>query len=64
VTHGASDVSRRVRGDIHELVKLRAPGGLENLKLVDEDHPKPGPGETDDTKDDENSNQNRKAKTT
>jgi hypothetical protein len=28
------------------LVKLRAPGGLENLKLVEEDHPKPRPGET------------------
>ena len=27
------------------LVRLRAPGGLENLKLVDEDHPKPRPGE-------------------
>src|SRR5439155_703304 len=27
------------------LVRLRAPGGLENLKLVDEDPPKPGPGE-------------------
>jgi hypothetical protein len=46
VTHGASDVSRRVRGDIHELVKLSAPGGMENLKLVEEDHPKPRPGET------------------
>jgi hypothetical protein len=55
VTHGASDVSRRVRGDIHELVKLSAPGGMENLKLVEEDHPKPRPDETDDTKDDENS---------
>jgi hypothetical protein len=64
VTHGASDVSRRVRGDIHELVKLSAPGGMENLKLVEEDHPKPRPDETDDTKDDENSHQNTKAKTT
>src|SRR5207237_556066 len=27
------------------LVRLRAPGGLENLKLVAEDHPKPRPGE-------------------
>src|SRR5438445_7739358 len=27
------------------LVRLRAPGGLENLKWVDEDHPKPRPGE-------------------
>ena len=26
-------------------VRLRAPGGLENLKFVDEDHPKPRPGE-------------------
>src|SRR5437016_2103263 len=27
------------------LIRLRAPGGLENLKLVEEDHPKPRPGE-------------------
>ena len=27
------------------LVRLRAPGGLENLQLVDEDHPEPGPGQ-------------------
>lgn len=27
------------------LVRLRAPGGFENLKLVEEDHPKPRPGE-------------------
>src|SRR5213080_1754760 len=27
------------------LVRLRAPGGLENLKLVEEDPPKPGSGE-------------------
>jgi NADPH:quinone reductase-like Zn-dependent oxidoreductase len=27
------------------LVRLRAPGGLENLKLVEEDHPKPRTGE-------------------
>src|SRR5256714_11856205 len=27
------------------LVRLRAPGGLENLKLVEGDHPKPRPGE-------------------
>src|SRR5437868_3447509 len=27
------------------LVRLRAPGCLENLKLVEEDHPKPRPGE-------------------
>jgi NADPH:quinone reductase-like Zn-dependent oxidoreductase len=27
------------------LVRLRAPGGLENLKLVEEDHRQPGPGE-------------------
>ena len=27
------------------LVRLRAPGGLDNLKLVEEDHPKPWPGE-------------------
>jgi NADPH:quinone reductase-like Zn-dependent oxidoreductase len=27
------------------LVRLRAPGGLENLKLVEEDHPTPRPGE-------------------
>jgi NADPH:quinone reductase-like Zn-dependent oxidoreductase len=27
------------------LVRLRAPGGLENLKMVEEDHPKPTPGE-------------------
>src|SRR2546430_8721242 len=26
-------------------VRLRAPAGLENLKLVEEDHPKPRPGE-------------------
>jgi NADPH:quinone reductase-like Zn-dependent oxidoreductase len=28
-----------------KLVRLRAPGGLENLKLVEEDRPKPKPGE-------------------
>ena len=28
-----------------KLVRLRAPGGLENLKLVEEDRPKPRPGE-------------------
>jgi NADPH:quinone reductase-like Zn-dependent oxidoreductase len=28
-----------------KLVRLRAPGGLENLRLVEEDHPKPRPGE-------------------
>ena len=28
-----------------KLVRLRAPGGLENLKLVEEDHPKPRPDE-------------------
>jgi NADPH:quinone reductase-like Zn-dependent oxidoreductase len=27
------------------LVRLRAPGGLDNLKLVEEDHPEPRPGE-------------------
>jgi len=27
------------------LVRLRASGGLENLKLVEEDHPKPRTGE-------------------
>lgn len=27
------------------LVRLKAPGGLENLKLVEEDHPQPRPGE-------------------
>src|SRR5436189_4045803 len=27
------------------LVRLRAPGGLENIKLVEEDHSKPRPGE-------------------
>src|SRR5882672_1933913 len=27
------------------LIRLRAPGGLENLKLVEEDYPKPGPRE-------------------
>src|SRR3984957_3041366 len=27
------------------LIRLRAPGGLENLKLVEEDHPKPRTGE-------------------
>src|SRR5438445_11744514 len=27
------------------LVRLRAPGGLQNLKLLEEDHPKPRPGE-------------------
>src|SRR4051794_5578564 len=27
------------------LVRLRAPGGLENLELVEEDHPEPRPGE-------------------
>ena len=27
------------------LVRLRAPGGLENLNLVEEEHPKPRPGE-------------------
>jgi NADPH:quinone reductase-like Zn-dependent oxidoreductase len=27
------------------VVRLRAPGGLENLKLVEEDHPQPGRGE-------------------
>jgi NADPH:quinone reductase-like Zn-dependent oxidoreductase len=26
-------------------IRLRAPGDLENLELVEEDHPKPGPGE-------------------
>lgn len=28
-----------------KLIRLRAPGGLENLKLVEEDHPGPRPGE-------------------
>lgn len=28
-----------------KLVRLRAPGGLENLDLVEDDHPEPGPGE-------------------
>lgn len=28
-----------------KLVRLSAPGGLENLKLVEADHPKPIPGE-------------------
>lgn len=28
-----------------KVVRLRAPGGLENLELVEEDHPQPGPGE-------------------
>jgi NADPH:quinone reductase-like Zn-dependent oxidoreductase len=27
------------------LVRLTAPGGLENLRLVDEGHPDPGPGQ-------------------
>ncbi len=27
------------------LVRLRAPGGLENLELVEDDHPEPGPGQ-------------------
>jgi NADPH:quinone reductase-like Zn-dependent oxidoreductase len=27
------------------VIRLRAPGGLENLKLVEEDHPEPGPGQ-------------------
>jgi NADPH:quinone reductase-like Zn-dependent oxidoreductase len=27
------------------LARLRAPGGLQNLQLVDEDHPEPGPGQ-------------------
>jgi NADPH:quinone reductase-like Zn-dependent oxidoreductase len=27
------------------LARLRAPGGLQNLHLVDEDHPEPGPGQ-------------------
>src|SRR6267143_4288516 len=33
------------KGILMRLVRLRAPGGLENLKLVEEDHPKPSPGE-------------------
>src|SRR5439155_9499353 len=33
------------RGIFMRLVRLRAPGGLENLKLVEEDHPKPRPDE-------------------
>jgi NADPH:quinone reductase-like Zn-dependent oxidoreductase len=33
------------KGKIMRLVRLRAPGGLENLKLVEEDHPRPRPGE-------------------
>src|SRR5882724_2551561 len=33
------------KGIFMRLVRLRAPGGLENLKLVEEDHPKPRPGE-------------------
>jgi NADPH:quinone reductase-like Zn-dependent oxidoreductase len=28
-----------------KVVRLRGPGGLENLELVEEDHPQPGPGE-------------------
>ena len=28
-----------------KLVRLRAPGGLENLKWLEENHPEPGPGE-------------------
>ena len=27
------------------LIRLRAPGGLENLNLVEEEHPKPRPDE-------------------
>src|SRR5437667_2391060 len=33
------------KGIFMRLVRLRAPGGLGNLKLVEEDHPKPRPGE-------------------
>src|SRR3954470_11813626 len=33
------------KGIFMRLVRLRAPGGLENLKPVEEDHPKPRPGE-------------------
>jgi hypothetical protein len=33
------------KGIFMKLVRLRAPGGLENLNLVEEEHPKPGPGE-------------------
>src|SRR5438876_4804906 len=36
---------RAGEGIFMRLVRLRAPGGLENLKLVEEDHPKPRPGE-------------------
>lgn len=28
-----------------KLVRLKAPGGLQNLQLLDEDHPEPGPGQ-------------------
>src|SRR5439155_84833 len=40
MTRTSGNVTKGMR-----LVRLRAPGGLENLKLVEEDHPKPRPGE-------------------
>src|SRR5205823_9818118 len=33
------------KGIFMRLVRLRAPGGFDNLKLVEEDHAKPRPGE-------------------
>jgi NADPH:quinone reductase-like Zn-dependent oxidoreductase len=33
------------KGNIMKLVRLRAPGGLEHLELVEDDQPEPGPGE-------------------
>ena len=33
------------KGIFMRLIRLRAPGGLENLNLVEEEHPKPRPGE-------------------
>ena len=40
VTRASGNVTKGMR-----LVRLRAPGGLENLELVEEDQPKPRPGE-------------------
>ena len=40
VTRASGNVTKGRR-----LVRFRAPGGLENLELVEEDQPKPRPGE-------------------
>src|SRR5208283_2923934 len=39
------DKNMMSKGVFMRLVRLRAPGGLENLKLIEEDPPKPRPGE-------------------